>query len=115
MLGLKSSSLRLTFAIGAALVLLGAALAEPTVRRFIPKWLVTLGNASYSIYLIHDPIISVTSRILARFVKPDMWAIAVTLSFLVAVMGGLAYHFLFERPALGVARAVWRKPLAVVG
>lgn len=103
------------FAIGAALVLLGAALAESTFRQFIPNWLVTLGNASYAIYLIHDPIISVTSRIMARLLTAEMWAIAVALTFLVAVMGGLAYHFLFERPALGVVRAVWRKPLAVVG
>lgn len=52
---------------------------------------------------------------MARLLTPEMWAIAVAFTFLVAVMGGLAYHFLFERPALGVARAVWRKPLAVVG
>jgi exopolysaccharide production protein ExoZ len=99
------------FAIGSALVLLGSALGESTIRPFIPRGLVTLGDASYSIYLIHNPMISVTSRILARLLIPEMWVIAMTLSFVVAVMAGLAYHFLFERPALGIVRASWRKAL----
>lgn len=62
--------------------------------------LLALGAASYSIYLVHNPVISVLARLHVRV--PAVLLLLVGLGSLVA---GLAYHFAFERYALRWARA----------
>lgn len=88
-------------------VLFGAVVALlliPVVRRELmgklsaPAALVLLGNASYAIYLIHNPVMTQVGRLevspLASF------AVAIVLG----VAAGLAYHFAWERPALRLLR-----------
>lgn len=92
-------------------VLFGFAMAAATVSlvrleaigklRSAPV-LVSLGNASYAIYLVHDPLVSIVVRLTAN----DQWPTVVLTCVLVGVGGGLAYHFLFEKPAIAFAKSV---------
>jgi exopolysaccharide production protein ExoZ len=57
----------------------------------VPGWLVFLGAASYSLYLVHTPLISVVARF-----SPAILMTGVAVSF----AGGIAYHLWVERPLL---------------
>ena len=76
---------------------LGLALAERTFEFRLPRPLLLLGAASYSIYLVHNPVQSLVARLLRG---PDLWAVTFLACCLGGLLLGLAYHLLFERPAL---------------
>jgi peptidoglycan/LPS O-acetylase OafA/YrhL len=103
---------RLWFAVGASLVLLGAVLLEHRFERRIPQALVELGDASYAIYLIHNPVISVTSRVAAKLPVLNVWFVSLAFSMIVIVAAGWLYYRLYERPALVAFR---RQVLARIG
>jgi peptidoglycan/LPS O-acetylase OafA/YrhL len=79
--------------------------SSPWAQRHQPgRWLMTAGAASYSIYLVHTPVLGVVVRLLAR-VHPD--ATPVMAFFLIvvpALLAGLAYYAFYERHALARAR-----------
>lgn len=69
----------------------------------IPSIFVAIGNASYVIYLIHDPVISATQIFLPIFRSwppplPQFIFLSVSLIF------GLLTHFMIERPILSTLR-----------
>ena len=66
----------------------------------LTRWFVLLGNASYAIYLIHNPLISLTSRVAARLPVLASWPASLALSVVASLVVGYAYHRCFERPAL---------------
>lgn len=59
-----------------------------------------LGDASYSLYLVHGLVYAVVHWTLARWIdfSPFPWVYAL-LAFLLAIAGGLCSYLLFERPA----------------
>jgi exopolysaccharide production protein ExoZ len=57
----------------------------------VPGWLVFLGAASYSLYLVHTPLISAVARF-----SPVILVTGIAVSF----AGGIAYHLWVERPLL---------------
>jgi len=63
-----------------------------------PALLLIFGNGSYSIYLIHNPLLSVTQRVAGRIGLT--WPGAMVFSVALGVLGGLIYYFLVERPSL---------------
>jgi peptidoglycan/LPS O-acetylase OafA/YrhL len=85
------------------LVLLAA--HSPLNRISARNILMILGNASYSIYLIHDPEISLFMRIVPKHSQPVyLWG--VSLSFIIAVcVSGVLYSRIFERYLLKKAKA----------
>ena len=64
------------------------------------KWVVGLGAFSYSLYLVHYPLVEIVSAILQSHAVPPRAQIAVTFGVGVPVVTGLAYlfHVVFERP-----------------
>lgn len=84
---------------GGARVLVGAAFAciiAPLAQMereglSVPAPLVLLGAASYSLYLIHVPIISVAARVV-----PGTWTIFAC-GLIAALLGGFGYHFAVEK------------------
>jgi peptidoglycan/LPS O-acetylase OafA/YrhL len=90
------------FGLGVSLVLLPIVRAEAAEHLKISKLLTLLGDASYSIYLIHHPLMSLVVRAMTGF--PVYWAL--TLTIFVSVAAGLAYHFLFEKRMIGAGRRV---------
>jgi exopolysaccharide production protein ExoZ len=105
---------RLIAGVGAACVLLGAALLERRSRLTIPRWLALLGDASYSIYLIHFMVIST----IARFAYTHWSHLPVPIGgwmllFIFLGVGvGIAMHYAVERPLL---RAFGKKSIAGLG
>lgn len=93
---------RLVAGVGAASLLLGAALLERQRRFTIPRWLNLLGDASYSIYLVHFMVISV----IARFAFAHWRSLPVPLGgwmllfIFCGVAAGVAAHYAIERPLL---------------
>lgn len=97
---------RLGFALGLALLMLGVARWEQQRTIAWPMPLLALGNASYSIYLIHNPLVSVTQRLAGRL---DMtWPVAVLFGVVLSVGFGYLYFLWVERRALRYFRG-WQK------
>jgi exopolysaccharide production protein ExoZ len=88
MLGADEST-RILTGLGFMLLIAPAAQLERGRWFAVPQWLVFLGAASYSFYLIHVPLISIVARI-----SPAIFVSAVVVS----VIGGIAYHFAVEKP-----------------
>lgn len=100
-----------------AAILLGTILTELRTSWRAPAFLMLLGNASYSIYLVHSPVLSVlaaiANRIPAAYANPWMiYGLLVVFS----VAAGLASHLIVERPLLAGIRklqALRRTPTRV--
>ena len=93
---------RLAFAFGLALVVIGFALFERGATLAWPALLLLMGNASYSIYLIHNPLLSITQRLFGRL--DAGWLAALLLGVTASLLAGVLYYWLVERPALGFFR-----------
>ena len=80
-----------------------------TARRFAPgKMIVFFGAASYAIYLVHDPLISVFVRII-QFSAPKINPIiAIGIISFSAVSMAILYHAGFEKPVLRILGS-WRR------
>jgi exopolysaccharide production protein ExoZ len=100
----------LVFGLGVALVILGLTLREKGAGLAVPKILVRLGDASYAIYLIHVPVMSLAVRLAVRLPLLDSWAGALVFLSLAATAAGYAYYALFERPALAAVRKAAYRP-----
>jgi exopolysaccharide production protein ExoZ len=106
------------FALPSFLLVLGATLVERRWRPEIPRWLVKLGDASYSTYLFHELLIPTAIwHVLPGGASP--WGRTLFSLALVAVLHGIgmAAHLWLEVPILGLGRKVFpglqgtRKPI----
>jgi exopolysaccharide production protein ExoZ len=90
------------WALASAVTLVGLARAE---LRW-PRFTLLLGDASYSIYLVHVPAL-----ILAARIEPKLTGSVDQLTIMVAALAvGILYHLLCERPLLRgmpIARRTW--------
>jgi len=102
---------RLVLAAGLSLLVVACVSAEAAGRLTAPRWIVFLGGASYAIYLVHVPALSVLARLDAWFAVTD-WAAALLILIFGAVAAGVLYHLLIEAPALRIARRMLAFPSA---
>jgi exopolysaccharide production protein ExoZ len=68
----------------------------------VPQWLIFLGDASYSIYLIHYPVISHLARI-GFYIDARLHLPIIVWGFLLMAAGpgaGCLLHYYVERPLL---------------
>ncbi|MCX6894752.1 MAG: acyltransferase [Verrucomicrobia bacterium] len=89
-----------------AMITLSAAMLGPRLDRFVPRPLKFLGDASYSIYLIHGGVINAAVVLLKNraggMLSPgDLLALLVGAAALAA---GCAYHLAVEKPLLNRCR-----------
>ena len=90
----------------AGLVVYGLAVLDIRGQSTPPRWLVRLGDASYSVYLCQIFVISAVGRLYFRFpspdwVPPDIARAALVLVCLVATnVGGLLSYRFIERPTM---------------
>ena len=89
---------RLVFAFGLALIIVGSAMREQSSQLYWPGWLLMMGNASYSIYLVHNPLLSVTQRLASRLGLA--WGGGMLFGVVCSVLAGYVYYLVVERPAL---------------
>ena len=66
-----------------------------------------VGAASYSIYLVHNPLLSVAVRVLKRFIPGVTPWPAFLLISSAALLAGLAYYYFYERHGLALARRMF--------
>lgn len=89
---------RLGLALGLAVLMLGMARWEAQRTVAWPMPLLALGNASYSIYLIHNPLVSVTQRVAGRLGMN--WPMALLFGVVLSVGCGYLYYLWVERRAI---------------
>jgi len=82
-----------------------------TLEKFIQRRriMILVGNASYSIYLIHVPALSLIVRVFTRLELETMlpFSVLFLLATLLAAIFGILLHKLVERPMLFWLRAKW--------
>ena len=105
------------YAIGAALALYGAVMAENEGRLQVPEILFRIGTCSYSIYLIHMLpvlVLGFLAGLLARYVMvpPSLWLVVIVL---VSVAVGMAFSQTIEQPLLRKLRRGVGRPVVAVG
>lgn len=107
----QASPNRVVVALGFGLLVLAAACA-PSPRGAVFAAFGKLGAASYAIYLVHDPTLALSARVLSR-VGLAPWLGWAGIS-VIALAAGLGYWFFYERFALEWARArlAGRRPAA---
>jgi exopolysaccharide production protein ExoZ len=92
----------LTWGIPAFAIVAGAVSLESFVAPGLPRWLLTLGDASYSIYLSHGFVLPALGLLFSRFAWPGVWteALTVILCLLFGSVIGWGVFILIERPML---------------
>lgn len=100
------------FAICFAAIITGAVLCERRYGWKLPKWNLLLGNASYSIYLVHSAAISAVAGLNMKFGHGHVPPVALFIGvFAIAVTAGVFVHLFLEQPILRLLRG---KPRARV-
>jgi peptidoglycan/LPS O-acetylase OafA/YrhL len=112
-LGSLSQIERLLFGASAALVVAGLAMAERRGIMRLGRLPVLLGGASYSIYLVHVPVMIALAGGLTIAWLPG-WC-AMLLLAVGGIVSGLVFHVLVERPGLIALRRWLRAPMALDG
>jgi len=97
---------RFWVAVGFGAIVFAAAMPA-AARMRLWKPLVTLGAASYAVYLVHDPVLSAAVRVAAR-IGLSGWGAFLAISA-IALAAGVAYWAIYERNALRWARR-WTRP-----
>lgn len=88
------------YGLGTALTIYGFVVQPATNRRI--AWLESMGGASYAMYLIHNPIVSVAAKagvVLDRHAFMPLWIHALA-TFLACQVAALIFHVLLEKPIL---------------
>jgi exopolysaccharide production protein ExoZ len=96
----------LGYTTGSVLIMVGVIGAERAGLLHAPRWLIFLGDASYSIYLVHFPALSVLAKLVQKL-RLDGWVSSPVLFCLLtatSVVVGCAFHLAVERPLLNLFR-----------
>lgn len=96
----------LALGLSGALAVAGFAALESSGSVRAPRWLVFLGDASYSIYLIHGIVMAIGGLVFRRLGLASIVPAPLTLVAIVAaaVAAGVIAHLVVERPLLAGAR-----------
>lgn len=95
-----------SYGIPSAMIILGSVALEFSKNVRVPKLFVFLGDASYSIYLVHYPVLSVFNKIFGALGIFNLvgYNVAVTLIVIATVIAGCVFHVILERPLLKYLR-----------
>lgn len=101
----KDPLVLLTLAVPFALILLGGALGERQHNWSFSPILLKIGDATYSIYLVHSPVITVVALLNARLALHWIPSILLFLSTaIISVIAGVLAHIFVEKPVLRALR-----------
>jgi peptidoglycan/LPS O-acetylase OafA/YrhL len=107
-LGIQEFHRAVIFGVGSALFLLAAVGYEQGGGRVRMNWLVRLGDASYSIYLIHGPVQEALFYFDLRYQWPHAWfwhLVWLAAMTVIPVLAAFAFHYAVERPLLAMSRS----------
>ena len=96
----------LTWGIPAFAIVAGAVSLEPLVGSALPGWLLTLGDASYSIYLSHGFVLPALGILVDQIVSPGLWTegITIILCLIASSIAGWIAFIWIENPMLHALR-----------
>jgi exopolysaccharide production protein ExoZ len=96
----------LSWGVPAFAIVAGAVSLEPLVAPALPRWLLALGDASYSIYLSHGFVLPALMLMIGHLVSPGLWAEAmtITLCLVVSSIAGWVVYLVVENPMLQLLR-----------
>ncbi|MFN0024262.1 MAG: acyltransferase family protein [Parvularculaceae bacterium] len=89
-----------------ALMLYGAAALETKSGSVAPRWLRSVGDASYSLYLIHVPVLLVAGKLISVSVPDGAFdnPLLVACFLAASLAAAFALHAFVEKPALSFTR-----------
>ena len=95
-----------TWGIPAFAIVAGAVSLEAFVAPGLPRWLLTLGDASYSIYLSHGFVLPALGLLFSRLAWPGLWpeGLTIILCLLFGSLVGWRVFILIESPMLRALR-----------
>ncbi len=106
---------RILFAVPFSSFVLGGVFLESRKFFSAPLWMVRLGDASYSVYLIHKPILSVTSRIVGHVpFLMNCW-LSVSIGVASSLGAGMLYHRFIEKPSMLAFRRLFDRYSVRIG
>lgn len=112
-LGQTQSWVLVGLGFGFMFLMLGAVIFERARPQSCPKPLLLLGDASYSIYLVHAPAISLMAQLNHRFAAGAMPPTIVFFAILLlSVIAGVLTHLIVEQPLLRAFRGLSRRDRA---
>lgn len=92
----------LAFGLSSAIFILGAVSSERLNRVSVNQAFRALGDASFSIYLVHYPVLAVVAKLLSLSVVPVLPLAFIFCALIFASLAaGLIVHNLIERPLMG--------------
>jgi peptidoglycan/LPS O-acetylase OafA/YrhL len=94
---------RTIFGLAMAFIVIAAVRAEGASKIKVPSALVYFGGASYSLYLVHNPVCAFVARL------SNLWWVALMAACIAAVAAGIVYHLFVERPMLSLTARIIRK------
>ena len=101
--------LLMLYGVSSAMTLAGLVAFERKSPIIVPAWALLLGDASYAIYLVHYPALSIVARL---WLKLGGRAVPVPIAFAALVMIcallGIAFHLIVEKPLINVLNDRWR-------
>jgi len=100
---------RALFGLPFSMLVLGAVLLERQGKLVLPRWMVLMGDASYSIYLIHNPLVSLTSRLVGRLHVFASWGLGMLVGVASSVIVGVLYHLFVEKPLIRLFRQQFKR------
>lgn len=102
---------QLLFGTASAMVIVALVAAERRQAIKIPAILSLLGAASYSMYLVHFPLLGMLARVHnVAFVRTLPIEVMFFALVTVAVLGGVAFHLWVELPVLAFAKRPYHLP-----
>ena len=81
-----------------AVIVAGALAAEPYIRGAWSRWTVYLGDASYTIYLLHWPLLLLLLRLAQTIGPPIPAAFMIPAGIMLAIGGSVLAYALIEQP-----------------
>lgn len=92
----SQGAVRVMFAFGVAVMVWGAAIMDQQNDIRYPRLLLYLGGASYAIYLVHNPLMSLSQRGLARLSLG--WWPSYFVGVGLSILAGVVYYRFVENP-----------------
>lgn len=99
---------RILFVIPFSALVLGSVALDKQHDCVLKNTMVYLGDASYSIYLIHNPLLSITSRSIGGVSFLRVWWFDVLVGILGSIAIGMLYHYTIEKPSTVALRKLIR-------
>lgn len=97
------------YGLSSALIVCGLVAREHARPIAVPRTLLLLGDASYSIYLIHYPILSIVARLWLKVFGKTVWVDCAYLAIAaLAAAAGVLFHLYVEKPVTRALMKQWR-------